>query len=132
MKAIDTNLLARFITGDDPDQARKVYNLFKKAATDNRTLFVPAVVIMELIWVLESRFSASRDEIIKTIGSILLMPVLQFEHQSAIQRFVRIAEMSNSDLSDLMIGLIASECGCKTVLTFDKKASKSEYFELVE
>ncbi len=30
MKGVDTNILARFLVGDDTAQAKKVYRMFKK------------------------------------------------------------------------------------------------------
>jgi len=42
------------------------------------------------------------------------------------------AHMTETDLPDLLIGIIARERGCATTMTFDKKASRSEYFMLIE
>jgi predicted nucleic-acid-binding protein len=36
MKGIDTNILIRFLVGDDMQQAKKVYNIFKKAELDKK------------------------------------------------------------------------------------------------
>jgi predicted nucleic-acid-binding protein len=36
---------------------------------------------------------------------------------------------SSLDLADLLIGLAARDAGCASVLTFDKRASKSNLFE---
>jgi len=41
VKGIDTNILVRFLIGDDETQAKKVYDLFKKAEADRSELFVP-------------------------------------------------------------------------------------------
>jgi len=132
MKGIDTNILVRFLVGDDEVQTKAVYEIFKKAETVKNELFVPLLVVLELIWVLESVYDISRKEILESIGELLLMPVLQFEHQSLLQRFVRNALGSGYDLSDLLIGQSAEKQGCDVVLTFDKKAAKYKLFELVQ
>jgi predicted nucleic-acid-binding protein len=36
MKGIDTNILVRFLIGDDEKQAKKVYSIFKKAESDKK------------------------------------------------------------------------------------------------
>jgi len=41
MKAIDTNILVRFLVQDDVRQANKVIQLFTKAEQYNEPLFVP-------------------------------------------------------------------------------------------
>ncbi len=49
MKAVDTNILIHFLTGDDEQQAKKVYKIFKDAESENKELFVPLLVVLELI-----------------------------------------------------------------------------------
>ena len=132
MKGIDTNILIRFLVGDDELQAKKVYNIFKKAEINKKELFVPLLVILELIWVLESVYEVTRTEILDSISELLLMPILKFEHQSALQQFTNSGHGNKYDLSDLLIAHSAKEQGCESVITFDKKASKFDLFELAK
>ena len=132
MKGVDTNVIIRFLIGDDEKQAKKVYDLFKKAELEKNELFVPLLVILELIWVLESVYEISRTDILDSISELLLMPILKFEHQSALQQFIMSAQGNRYDLSDLLIAHSAKIQGCATVLTFDKKASRFSLFELVK
>ncbi|MFW8599855.1 PIN domain-containing protein [Desulfobacterota bacterium M19] len=132
MKAIDTNILIRFLVGDDKQQTKKVYNIFKKTESDKKELFIPLLVILELIWVLESVYEISRTDILDSISELLLMPILSFEHQTAVQQFSNEAQENKYDLSDLLIAHSAKEQGCETVITLDKKASKYKLFELVK
>jgi len=129
MKGIDTNILVRFLMGDDEIQAKKVYNIFKKVESEKQELFVSLLVILELMWVLESVYGISREEILDSIRELLLMPILQFEHQSVLQQFTRSAQGNSYDLSDMLIAHAAKAQGCDAVITLDKKASKYELFE---
>ena len=132
MKGIDTNILVRFLVGDDEVQAKKVYKIFKKAELVKNELFVPLLVILELIWVLESVYEIPRKEILDSIGELLLMPILQFEHQSVLHQFIQNAQGNRYDLSDLLIAHSAKEQGCDSVITFDQKTSKHKLFESVK
>lgn len=132
MKGIDTNILVRFLVGDDELQAEKVYNIFKKAEANKNELFVPLLVILELIWVLESVYQIQRKEIIDSISDLILMPILKFEQQTALQKLIYAAPKNTYGLSDLIIAHSAKEQGCEKVMTFDKKASKYNLFELVK
>jgi len=60
------------------------------------------------------------------------MPILKFEHHSALQKFVQNARGNKYDLSGLLISHSAKAHGCETVLTFDKKSSTFSLFELVK
>ena len=132
MKGVDTNILVRFLVSDDKEQSEKVYTLFKQAESEKGLLFVPLLVILELIWVLDSVYEISRAEIVDSVSDLLLMPILKFEHQSALQQFTRFSQKNNHDLSDLIIAYSAKEQGCENVLTFDRKASRSDLFELLK
>ena len=132
MKALDANILVRFLTNDDEKQAQKVYVILKQAEQDKETLFVPQLVVLELIWVLESAYQVSRKHILDAISGLLLMPILKFEHQPAIQQWYQSAQKNKADLSDLLIAYTAKANHCSTVLTFDKKAAKVDVFELVK
>jgi len=132
MRGIDTNILIRFLMGDDEQQAKKVYKIFKKTESEKNELFVPLLVMLELIWVLESVYEIPRTDILESISELILMPILKFEHQSALQHFTHAAQGNKYDLSDLLISHSAKYQGCETVITFDKKASKYTLFELAK
>ena len=48
--ALDTNLLVRLLTGDEPEQARRVADLIDTSPA----CFVPITVVLELEWVLRA------------------------------------------------------------------------------
>ena len=129
MKALDTNVLVRFLVRDDKKQAEIVYRLFKRAESRNDPFFVPLLVVLETIWVLESVYEISREEIRASLQKLLLMPILIFEAQSALQSTLSSAQTNKIDLADLLIAHSAKFSNCDGVLTFDKKASKFTLFE---
>lgn len=132
MKAIDTNVLVRFLVRDDEHQATLVYRRLKKAEINKEVLFVPLLVVLETIWVLESVYEVDRQEILESMDELLLMPVLQFETPTVILGFIAAAQATTLDLSDLLIAHSAWRSGCGCVITFDKRVSKSEFFELLK
>lgn len=132
MKGLDTNILVRFLTRDDAKQTQKVYEIFKNAELEKDELYISSLVILELMWVLGSVYEISRKDILDSIGDLLLLPILKFEHQSNIQKFIYDAYGNNHDLSDLLIAYSAYYQGCQTTLTFDKKVSKFDLFELIK
>ena len=92
MKALDTNVIVRFLVRDDERQAQIVYRIFKQVESNKEVLFVPLLVVIETIWVLESVYEISRQEILESMHDLLLMPILEFESQSAVQSFVSSAQ----------------------------------------
>ena len=94
MKALDTNVLVRFLVNDDERQSKIVYRVFRQAEMDKSTFFVPLLVVLETLWVLESVYNLARNDILDSINEILLMPILKFEAQATIQRFIFVARES--------------------------------------
>jgi len=131
MKALDTNILVRLLVADDAVQAKKNRQLLKKIENNKDELFITVLVVIELIWVLESVYSIARKDIIDAIDDMLQMPIFKFEQQTTLHAFTNMALTNNIDLSDLLISISAKLLKCQTTLTFDKKASKFEYFELL-
>ena len=129
MKALDTNVIIRFLVRDDKQQAEIVYRLFKRVERKNETLFVPLLVVLETLWVLESVYDISREEIYVSLQELLLMPILIFEAESAVQSTLAAAQISKIDLSDLLIAHSAKFSRCDAVLTFDKRAANFALFE---
>ena len=131
MKALDTNVLVRFLVRDDKRQAETIYRVFKKAESDREVFFVPLLVVLETVWVLESVYKIPRQEILDSVNELILMPILKFETQPAILNFISAARETKMDLSDLLIAHSAKFSGCECVLTFDKRASNFRLFELL-
>ena len=53
MVAADTNIVVRFLTGDDPKQYQKAHQLFQQ-----ETVFLPNTVLLEKVYV--SKFKANQ------------------------------------------------------------------------
>jgi predicted nucleic-acid-binding protein len=124
VKALDTNILVRFLTGDDPAQAGKVAALFRTAESRQERFHVSILVLLELVWVLESLYEYRRGEILSAVEKMLALPVLSMESPDLIEAFLGAAAAMKADLSDILIGAAGKVRDCETTLTFDKKAAK--------
>jgi predicted nucleic-acid-binding protein len=131
MEALDTNVIIRFLVKDDPVQTTNVYNKFKTSEKNKEFLFIPLLVVLETIWVLESVYAVKRADILDSLANLMLMPILEFEKQPSIRSYINAAYETNNDLSDLLIAYSAKSSGCNAVLTFDKKAAKHNLFKLL-
>ncbi|MFZ0728406.1 MAG: hypothetical protein WAM61_21695 [Desulfobacterales bacterium] len=87
------------------------------------------IVLIEMLWVLDSVYHIPRKEILASLNELLQMPILKFEAQPAIVRFILLASKTTVELSDVLIACAANLSGCDRELTFDKKASRLEFFE---
>ena len=129
MNALDTNVLVRFLVQDDEKQAGIVNTLINQAEVNKQPLFITLLVVIELIWVLESVYAVTREDILHSLNELLSMPALVFEKQKAVRQFIAAASGTTFDLSDLLIAYSGVEAGCETTFTFDKKAARADVFQ---
>ncbi len=131
MISLDTNVLTRFIVKDDPKQLDKVIGLFYQLEQNNKQAFISMLVLIELNWVLSFSYNMTRDEVIGYLLKIINTPIFAVENKIQVKRILKDAKNNTFDLADLLIA-----CRCEVenntpIMTFDKKASKFAWFELI-
>jgi predicted nucleic-acid-binding protein len=131
VNALDTNVLVRLVTDDDPAMRDKAAEAIETAHKNGEVLLLPIPVVLELVWVLRARYGFSRTEILDALERLLLVRGLRFEAQRRVRDLVHLGRSTFTDLPDILIGLCARDLGCEATLTFDKKASKSALFKRI-
>lgn len=118
---IDTNLLVRYLTWDDSQKAKAVDNLLSKAEKGELKIFIPSIVIAELVWVLESFYQMYSSEIAELVEAVLHTPGIEVTEKSIIASALKLYRTKKIDLIDAWIIEFAKDRGIKTIYTFDKK-----------
>lgn len=94
MIAIDTNVIVRLITGDDPRQLKTALALAAR-----ETLYVSHTVLIETEWVLRSRYHYGRVETVNAIGQLRKLIDIRFENEAdvrwALECFVMAGELAD-------------------------------------
>lgn len=121
---IDTNLLVRFLTEDDPAKAKAVDGLLARAGKGEIKVLVPSIVIAELVWVLESFYKMEATDIAELVEAVLNTPGVEVTNKSIINSALKLYKIKKIDMIDAWIIEFAKEAGVGTVYTFDKKHFK--------
>lgn len=116
MIAIDTNILVRLVTNDDPTQAQRITGLLQDQA-----VFIPKTVLLELEWVLRFSYVLDRQIILSTLKRILSTENFTIENISAIEQAMQWYEQG-LDLADAIH--LASSQHADQFISFDKKLIK--------
>lgn len=117
MIGLDTNLLVRLITNDDPVQARQVAKRLDSA----ESFFVPLTVALELEWVLRGAYQLGTDAIVTGYVSLLAIRNVFFESEGGLIKALDYYR-NGCDLADALH--LVSVQHCETLLSFDKKFIK--------
>lgn len=131
MIGVDTNVLVRYLTRDDPAQYEKAA-AFIETATDRREqLVVNTVVLCELEWVLGSAYNYSRAEIARAIEQILATAQFEVERLDEARKALADFRTTKSDFSDALIGRINRSLGAEHTMTFDRDLKAVDTFRLL-
>jgi predicted nucleic-acid-binding protein len=132
MAGLDTNVLVRWIVDDDPRQAARVERLFEEAHEQGSPLFVPSTVMLELEWVLRSRYELAKSTVLSAFNALLETQELEFQDEPALERALSFYRQNSADFADC---LHAGQCGSADrvpMVTFDRTAARIPGVELLK
>lgn len=131
MIGLDTNVVVRYLTQDDPKQSPIATRLMEKTLSSDEPGFISLVVLAEIVWVLVSLYSVDRAGVADVVGGLLTTEQLRVESAELVWRAKRQYEASKADFSDALIAECAFAAGCKRAITFDRTAAATSGFELL-
>ena len=124
MIGLDTNVLVRYVTQDDPVQSPKASRLIESLTTASPG-FVSLVSVVELVWVLQSSYQSAKSEVIAVLETLLRTRELTVEHAEVIWQALRRFTSTKADFADCLIERCAHAAGCEYTATFDVNAAKA-------
>ena len=116
MKAVDTNVVLRLVTGDDPAQESVARGLLESSG-----VFIPLTVVMEAEWVLRSFYRWPRRRIADALIALACIEGVTVERVDsalwAVQRF-----RAGADLADMIHLLVVEDVDA--FATFDAEVKR--------
>lgn len=132
MIGLDTNVLARYIVQDDPDQAHAATRLIEGQCTAQSPGYVSVPVLVELVWVLSVAYRYEKSMVASVIRQVLRTTEFLVEDREITWGALREFEAGSADFADYLIAYRNHARGCKQTYTFDRGAAAgSRYFSLV-
>ncbi|HEX4111167.1 MAG TPA: type II toxin-antitoxin system VapC family toxin [Stellaceae bacterium] len=113
MLAIDTNLVIRFLTADDPRQTVDARRLI-----EGHNVFVCTTVLLEAAWVLRSIYRYPNGPLVEALRAFAGLPRVTLEDPRLIARVLDWAE-AGIDFADALH--LASAADCDAFVTFDRR-----------
>ena len=117
MIAVDTNILVRLLTGDDPRQASRAARVMERS-----DILIPKTVLLETEWVLRHAYDIDKSAVIKGFQALLGLPNVNVEDQQTVYQAIAWSE-SGLDFADALH--LAASAQAIRFVTFDKAFVKS-------
>ena len=117
MHAVDTNVLVRLLTADEPEQTRRAAALFQR-----EDIFIAKTVLLETAWVLQSVYDLKAPAILDALRKLAGLANVEIEDAQAVWLALGACE-KGMDLADALH--VASSRGADKFATFDARVVKS-------
>jgi predicted nucleic-acid-binding protein len=131
MIGLDTNVLIRYLTYDDPIQSAKATEIIERRLTPKNPGFVSIVAMVETVWVLDRAYSLTAPEISTAVERLLQVEVLAIENEQQVFTAMVALKQGRGSFSDALIAQLGVRAGCARTLTFDRKALRLPGFEIL-
>jgi predicted nucleic-acid-binding protein len=128
MIGLDTNVLVRYLTQDNPTQSPRATELIERRLTEDNPGFISIVAMAETVWVLGRTYGLSSVKIAEVIERLLQTSVLIVENEAEVFAAMTVLQEGNGSFADALIGELGDRAGCSVTLTFDQKASRLRNF----
>lgn len=126
MRAVDTNVLVRLVTRDDPKQTAAAEAFVSKGA------WVSHVVLAEVVWVLDSVYGLKPSQVAVAVDMMIEHEHLTIQDAELVEAALRAFRGKPSvGFTDCLVLAIARKAGHVPLGTFDRQLSKLDGVELV-
>ena len=122
MIGLDTNIVVRYLTHDEPAQTAKAIELFTSLSADAPG-FLSLIALVESVWVLERSYRFTKDEIVRVVETFLRGREVIVERAVLVSQALRAFNTTGVDFSDCVIERCGHAAECKYTGTFDRRAT---------
>jgi predicted nucleic-acid-binding protein len=119
MLAIDTNLIVRYLTGDDPGQSARARRLI-----DNQDVFVCTTVLLETEWVLRSVYDFAAPVIARALRAFAGLSHISMEDPGIAAQALDWMERG-MDFADALH--LTKAAGCEAFMSFDRRLGRTAH-----
>ena len=130
MNAVDTNVIVRYLVGDDADQAEAARALLDRFTPEDPA-FICREVVMEVAWVLERSYRFAHSRVAEALMDLTASDSLMVENPDDVAAAAHLYRQGVVGFSDLMVLSAAQRAGATPLYTFDRRLARMEGVALV-
>ena len=132
MIGLDTNVLVRFFTEDDPIQFKRARSFIERRLSAEEPGYVNLVVLAELAWTLGRAYGYGKDEIASAINALLDSTEISVEREETVAAAAGLARAANLEFVDALVAVMNWDAGCRETVTFDTRFARSKAATLLD
>ncbi len=117
---IDTNVILRYLIGDDPEKAARATVLMERVEDGLQNIEIPSIVVAETTWTLEKFYNVPREEIANKLLTIFSFNGVKGSEKKAIIKALHSYASMKIDFIDCFLAEQSVEKKM-AIYSFDKK-----------
>ncbi|HEU5317540.1 MAG TPA: PIN domain-containing protein [Chloroflexota bacterium] len=131
---VDTDVLIRFLTGDDPQKQAAAASLLERVEKGEIVLRTTDTVIADAVFVLASPrlYRVPRDDVRDMLAVLVRLPGLEVDNRSVVLRALDLFAEHSVDFGDAMIVASMRESGSATLYSYDADFDRMEGIRRLE
>ena len=131
MKGLDTNILVRYLTEDDPRQAAAAVKEIEGTGKKDEKRIVQPLVLCELAWVLDTAYGVGKKELLDVFERILRTAQFEIPGKDLVWRSLADYRAGKGDFSDHLLGRLNEDAGASVTITFDRALRGNPRFHVL-
>ncbi len=131
MIGLDTNVLVRYLTQDDPLQSAQANAFVERQLSPAEPGIIGHIVLCEVGWVLSRAYGYTREQVADALGALLTCREFQVEAPDLAILALQDYRRGMVDFSDYLLGRTHQRLGARYTATFDRKAAQAPQFTLL-
>jgi len=124
MPGLDTDVLVRWLVEDDDTHVASAKSLLETARARRTTFFVPATGMLELEWVLRSRYGFDKSAVLAHSVRCSKRRSSSSRQSPAIERALHLCRLGAAEFADCLHAGICGAADRSPMLTFDERAAR--------
>ena len=124
MLCVDANILLRCLLKDDPIQTPKALSFLQRSLASKEDVYVPDVVIMETVWVLQKLHPKNSGQLFSALESLVMDDRIRFDHRGRLQRALALCSLHGVSIVDAYLAAAVDGEPGSQLVTFDKELKK--------
>jgi predicted nucleic-acid-binding protein len=131
MIGLDTNVLVRYLTQDDPEQSVRASYLIESECTRHKPGRISLVVLCELAWVLDGAYGYKKKLVVQVLENIMASRELSVENEGIARSALAAFRRGRADFADYVIVFSNRNAGCEATYSFDRDLASHDFVHLL-
>ena len=121
---LDTNVIVRFLTGNNDEKFKGVYDFFQDIEQGKISVELKLIVLLQTIFVLKSYYKVPKGEMVKAMKGLLKLKGLKIIEKKTVVSMMDIWDSNNIEIVDAYLIACLEKNSQNILYSYDKDFDK--------